>query len=56
MDSLYDYGEEEHDFYEETPGIRKGYPIDHRSLKVRAFFFVINCKKKNLIAFDDAHG
>ena len=34
MESLYDYGEEEQDFYEETPGARKGYPIDHRSIKV----------------------
>ncbi|XP_011498888.1 PREDICTED: uncharacterized protein LOC105363016 [Ceratosolen solmsi marchali] len=33
MESLYDYGEEEQDFYEETPGARKGYPIDHRSIK-----------------------
>lgn len=34
MESLYDYGEEEQDFYEESPGTRKGYPIDHRSIKV----------------------
>lgn len=34
MESLYDYGEEEQDFYEEAPGSRKGYPIDHRSIKV----------------------
>ncbi|XP_017767511.1 PREDICTED: ETS-like protein pointed isoform X2 [Eufriesea mexicana] len=33
MESLYDYGEEEQDFYEESPGTRKGYPIDHRSIK-----------------------
>ncbi|XP_020281103.1 ETS-like protein pointed isoform X2 [Pseudomyrmex gracilis] len=33
MDSLYDYGEEDQDFYEESPGTRKGYPIDHRSIK-----------------------
>ncbi|XP_018337399.1 PREDICTED: ETS-like protein pointed isoform X3 [Trachymyrmex septentrionalis] len=33
MESLYDY-EEEHHFYEESPGTRKsGYPIDHRSIK-----------------------
>ena len=36
MESLYDYGEEEQDFYEEAPGSRKGYPIDHRSIKVIA--------------------
>lgn len=35
MESLYDYGEEDQDFYEESPGTRKGgYPIDHRSIKV----------------------
>lgn len=43
MESLYDYGEEEQDFYEESPGTRKGYPIDHRSIKVsgnlRSYFF-----------------
>nr|XP_050862473.1 ETS-like protein pointed isoform X7 [Vespula vulgaris] len=34
MESLYDYGEEEQDFYEENPGTRKGgYPIDHRWIK-----------------------
>ncbi|XP_076171389.1 ETS transcription factor pointed isoform X2 [Ptiloglossa arizonensis] len=33
MESLYDYGDEEQDFYEESPGTRKGYPIDHRSIK-----------------------
>lgn len=34
MESLYDYGEEEQDFYEESPGTRKGgYPIDHRWIK-----------------------
>ncbi|XP_014468884.1 PREDICTED: ETS-like protein pointed, isoform P2/D isoform X4 [Dinoponera quadriceps] len=33
MESLYDYGEEDQDFYEESPGSRKGYPIDHRSIK-----------------------
>ncbi|XP_032677627.1 ETS-like protein pointed isoform X1 [Odontomachus brunneus] len=34
MESLYDYGEEDQDFYEESPGNRKGgYPIDHRSIK-----------------------
>ncbi|KAH0944937.1 hypothetical protein HN011_007754 [Eciton burchellii] len=34
IESLYDYGEEEQDFYEESPGSRKGgYPIDHRSIK-----------------------
>ncbi|KAK0098902.1 hypothetical protein PV326_000063 [Microctonus aethiopoides] len=31
--SLYDYDVEEQDFYEENLGARKGYPIDHRSLK-----------------------
>ncbi|XP_076685515.1 ETS transcription factor pointed isoform X7 [Andrena cerasifolii] len=36
MESLYDYGEEEQDFYEESPGTRKGYPIDHRSIKREA--------------------
>ena len=41
MESLYDYGEEEQDFYEEAPGLRKGYPIDYRSLKVFNFFFWI---------------
>lgn len=39
MESLYDYGEEEQDFYEESPGSRKGYPIDHRSIKVRLYLF-----------------
>lgn len=35
MESLYDYVEEDQDFYEETPATRKGgYPIDHRSIKV----------------------
>lgn len=35
MESLYDYVEEDQDFYEETPVTRKGgYPIDHRSIKV----------------------
>ena len=34
IESLYDYGDEEQDFYEESPGSRKGYPIDHRALKV----------------------
>lgn len=38
MESLYDYGEEEQDFYEESPGTRKGYPIDHRSIKVSQYF------------------
>ncbi|XP_072756687.1 transforming protein p54/c-ets-1 isoform X2 [Anoplolepis gracilipes] len=34
MESLYDYVEEDQDFYEETPATRKGgYPIDHRSIK-----------------------
>ncbi|XP_029170919.1 ETS-like protein pointed isoform X4 [Nylanderia fulva] len=34
MESLYDYGEDDQDFYEETPATRKGgYPIDHRSIK-----------------------
>ncbi|XP_015190297.1 PREDICTED: ETS-like protein pointed, isoform P2/D isoform X4 [Polistes dominula] len=34
MESLYDYGEEDQDFYEENPGTRKGgYPIDHRWIK-----------------------
>ncbi|EZA58199.1 hypothetical protein X777_01563 [Ooceraea biroi] len=34
IESLYDYGEEEQDFYEESPGSRKGgYPIDHRPMK-----------------------
>ena len=35
--SLYDYSEEEQDFYEETHKNifgRKGYPIDHRCIKV----------------------
>lgn len=41
MESLYDYGEEEQDFYEEAPGARKGYPIDHRFLKVRLKFLFI---------------
>lgn len=35
MESLYDYVEEDQDFYDETPATRKGgYPIDHRSIKV----------------------
>lgn len=34
VESLYDFGEEEQDFYEEAPGARKGYPIDHRFIKV----------------------
>lgn len=35
MESLYDYVEEDQDFYEETPATRKGgYPIDHRFRKV----------------------
>ncbi|KAM0731835.1 Protein c-ets-1-B [Formica fusca] len=34
MESLYDYVEEDQDFYEESPATRKGgYPIDHRSIK-----------------------
>lgn len=36
--SLYDYDEEEQDFYEETLGTRKGYPIDHRALKVSPIY------------------
>lgn len=40
IDSLYDYGDEEQDFYEESPGCRKGYPIDHRALKVRRDFSI----------------
>lgn len=34
LESLYDYGDEEQDFYEESPTHRKGYPIDHRFIKV----------------------
>ena len=42
MESLYDYAEEEQDFYEETPGVRKGgYPIDHRTLKVSLFAIIL---------------
>lgn len=38
MESLYDYDEDQ-DFYDESPGTRKsGYPIDHRSIKVRQYF------------------
>lgn len=37
-ESLYDYGEEEQDFYEESIGSRKGYPIDHRLIKVSSTF------------------
>ncbi|XP_043274998.1 ETS-like protein pointed isoform X2 [Venturia canescens] len=33
VESLYDYVDEEQDFYDESPGSRKGYPIDHRALK-----------------------
>lgn len=33
IESIYDYEEEEQDFYEENVA-RKGYPIDHRALKV----------------------
>ncbi|KAH0558111.1 hypothetical protein KQX54_014428 [Cotesia glomerata] len=33
IDSLYDYDEEEQDFYEESLLTRKIYPIDHRALK-----------------------
>ncbi|XP_051165625.1 ETS-like protein pointed isoform X3 [Leptopilina boulardi] len=33
LESLYDYGDEEQDFYEESPTHRKGYPIDHRFIK-----------------------
>ncbi|XP_029670118.1 ETS-like protein pointed isoform X2 [Formica exsecta] len=34
MESLYDYVEDDQDFYEESPATRKGgYPIDHRSIK-----------------------
>lgn len=33
LESLYDYGDEDQDFYEESPSHRKGYPIDHRSIK-----------------------
>lgn len=38
IDSLYDYEEEDQDFYEESLGVRKGYPIDHRSIKVNYYF------------------
>lgn len=40
IESLYDYVDEEQDFYDESPGSRKGYPIDHRALKVSCVFFV----------------
>lgn len=41
MESLYDYGEEEQDFYEENPGTRKGgYPIDHRWIKVSIYIYI----------------
>jgi len=43
IESLYDYGEEEQDFYEESPGSRKGgYPIDHRSIKVSLRPMILN--------------
>lgn len=43
MESLYDYGEEDQDFYEESPGNRKGgYPIDHRSIKVSRYILILN--------------
>ncbi|KAL7298307.1 hypothetical protein TKK_0008656 [Trichogramma kaykai] len=41
MESLYDYAEEEHNFYEASqvaPGAHKGYPIDHRPLKRNVHF------------------
>lgn len=34
VESLYDYDEEDQDFYEESLLTRKIYPIDHRALKV----------------------
>ncbi|XP_046477884.1 protein C-ets-1 isoform X1 [Neodiprion pinetum] len=45
IDSLYDYAEDDQDFYEESPGIRKGYPIDHRSIKrdVRGDVAMLGC-------------
>ena len=45
LESMYDYGDEDQDFYEESPSHRKGYPIDHRSIKVsnrfRKFLFFL---------------
>lgn len=41
MESLYDYVEDDQDFYEETPATRKGgYPIDHRSIKVSRYIIM----------------
>lgn len=60
MESLYDYGEEDQDFYDESPGTRKGYPIDHRSIKVSQYFdrfrsIRVENKTKTLANFMNAY-